>query len=125
MQSLGASLGSGECVSRAQIWRRILRPQRTLEALSAHSNAERGFVGASAAASVFPGRRFGGFSALSAHSKPSTHTRTPTEPRHFTQGMPSEVIRVRSEGVGSFVPVPVAATVVTGAAAVVVGDVDV
>jgi|SRR6516164_4918530 len=125
MQSLGASLGSGECVSRAQIWR-ILRPQRTLEALSAHSNAERGFVGASAAASVFPGRRFGGgFSAHSAHSKPSAHTRTPTEPRHFTQGMPSEVIRVRSEGVGSFVPVPVAATVVTGAAAVVVGDVDV
>ena len=87
MQSLAASLGSGECVSRAQIWR-ILRPQRTLEALSAHSNAERGA-------------------------------------RHFTQGMPSEVIRVRSEGVGSFVPVPVAATVVTGAAAVVVGDVDV
>ena len=43
---------------------------------------------------------------------------------HFTQGMPSAVMRVRLVGDGSCVPVPVAGTVVSGVVAVVVGDAD-
>src|SRR5262249_39081019 len=46
-------------------------------------------------------------------------------PCHFTQGMSSAAMRVRLAGVGSRMPVPVAGTVVTGAAAVVAGDADV
>ena len=45
-------------------------------------------------------------------------------PCHFTQGMLSALMRVRLVGDGSCVPVAVAGTVVTGAAAVVVGDTD-
>jgi hypothetical protein len=55
----------------------------------------------------------------------SSERRISRGPCHFTQGMSSAVMRVRLVGDGSCVPVPVADTVVTGAAAVVVGDADV
>lgn len=44
---------------------------------------------------------------------------------HFTHGMSSAVIRVRLLGAGSRVPVPVAGTVVTGFAGVVLDEVEV
>jgi CubicO group peptidase (beta-lactamase class C family) len=52
-------------------------------------------------------------------------TQNPLIIGHFTQGMPSVVMRERLVTAGCCVPEPVAGTVVTGAVAVVVGDSDV